>query len=123
MFSQTIDDLVSEIESVCYKSNDLRKKQYQNHPNKMRGHCYVASEALYHLLGGKKSGFVPHVLKIDENENHWFLKHVSGRMLLDPTRSQFQGLNMEYHKAVGKGFLTKKPSKRAKILISRIKNG
>lgn len=123
MFLQNIDDLVTEITSVCFNSNDLRQKRYQNHPNKLRGHCYVASEALYHLLGGKKSGFIPHVIKISDDESHWFLKHVSERMILDPTSTQFQGGFIKYHQSVGKGFLTKQPSKRAKILMERVKNG
>lgn len=25
------------------------------------GHCYIAAEALWHLLGGRDSGFTPHV--------------------------------------------------------------
>lgn len=28
-----------------------------------RGNCYVTSEALYHLLGGKAAGWTPHSLK------------------------------------------------------------
>lgn len=82
------------------------------------GHCYVASEAAYHLLGGKKSGwksqFVRHL-----GCPHWFLKHRDGT-LLDLTAEQFQS-PVDYERAVGKGFLTKKPSKRARILMRRVR--
>lgn len=40
-------------------TDDLRKPEYRGNPNPMAGHCYVASEALYHLLGGKAKGWTP----------------------------------------------------------------
>lgn len=33
---------------------------------KRRGNCYVAAEALYHLLGGKAAGYVPHTVRHEE---------------------------------------------------------
>lgn len=75
-----------------------------------RGNCYVTSEALYHLLGGKESGWKPMNMK-HEGESHWFLKHKSG-LILDATASQFKK-KPDYQKARGRGFLTKQPSLRA----------
>ena len=51
------------------------------------GHCYVASEVLYHMLGGESSGY--EVFQMEhENQSHWFLKNRNGRVL-DPTWQQF----------------------------------
>lgn len=82
------------------------------------GNCYVASEALYHILGGKEAGWKPMRMRVDHPlfKTHWFLKHESG-MIVDPSRYQFHGMLPDYSKAVGSGFLTKKPSKRALKLM------
>ena len=84
---------------------------------KTRGNCYVACEALYHLLGGKQAGYKPMRVK-HEVDTHWFLVHQSG-LRIDPTASQFKKAP-PYDKAVGCGFLTKKPSKRAEELMGRM---
>jgi hypothetical protein len=84
-----------------------------------RGNCYVTCEALYHLLGGKKAGWIPHWVK-HEGDTHWFLaKRIHEDLtsvILDPTRKQFK---TEPHYLLGRscGFLTKRPSKRAKALM------
>ena len=101
-----------------------------------RGNCYVTCEALYHLLGGPKSGWRPMVMR-HEGDTHWFLaKRVippggKGRgiqtaavnmpllIVLDPTFRQFKTAP-DYQKARGCGFLTKKPSKRARELAARM---
>jgi len=82
-----------------------------------RGNCYVTSEALYHLLGGKDAGWKPMNMR-HENDSHWFLKHEDGK-ILDLTVSQFKK-TPDYSKAKGRGFLTKKPSKRAKQLMETL---
>ena len=81
------------------------------------GNCYVTSEALYHLLGGKKAGWKPMRIRIHD-VTHWFLKHNSG-MILDATVAQFAILP-DYTQARGCGFLTKKPSKRARALMQKM---
>lgn len=81
-----------------------------------RGNCYVASEALFHLFGGKASGWKPMCMKW-ENDTHWFL--MKNGTVIDPTVSQFKH-TPDYTLAKGKGFLTKQPSKRAKELMARI---
>ena len=83
----------------------------------MRGNCYVASEALYHLLGGKDSGWKPMHMKVD-GESHWFLKHENGT-ILDATNAQF-AFPPQYENARGKGFLTRTPSERARRLMEEI---
>ena len=69
-------------------SDDLRQEKYQGNPNKYAGHCYIASEAIYHL-GAKNAGYKPHVMKVD-GETHWFLKNPDKPdWIIDATREQF----------------------------------
>lgn len=84
----------------------------------MRGNCYVASEALYHLLGGRRAGYKPMTVR-HEGDVHWFLVHVPTGLVLDPTVSQFQS-PPDYTKARGRGFLTRTPSRRAREMMGRL---
>lgn len=76
-------------------------------------HCYVASEALYHLLCGSAK---PMHMKVHDL-NHWFLL-VDG-VVIDITADQFDS-PVDYECARGKGFLTKEPSKRCQELMRRV---
>lgn len=94
--------------------------------NPLAGHCYAASEALYHLLGGRESGWTPCVLShrtwpegLDPGQTHWFIRHKATGEVLDPTAGQFPA-DVDYARAVGSGFLTKDPSKRARAIIERL---
>lgn len=110
-------DLIRE-----YLSDDLRKPKYRGHPNKYRGHCYVACELLYHLAG-KEAGFKPCVVRFEDGETHWFLRNEEGT-ILDPTADQFGGRdNTIYERGRGCGFLTRRLSKRARTLSCRIAKG
>lgn len=89
---------------------------------KKRGNCYITCEALYHLLGGKASGYKPMYMK-HEGTSHWFLQLTFGwaaydkkTIIIDPTVKQFKN-KPDYSKAKGKGFLTKRPSKKARALM------
>jgi hypothetical protein len=101
-------------------TDDLRRKPWKGSRNNLKGHCYVASEAFYHLVGGKEAGWTPMFVWC-EGIPHWYLRFDSGAYL-DITAGQFRR-NVPYYKGIGKGFLTKKPSKRAQILIDRVNNG
>lgn len=84
----------------------------------MRGNCYVTCEALWHLTGGTKSPWKPMYLK-HEGDTHWFLVRTSrygDTIILDPTVSQFK-TKPDYTKGRGCGFLTRKPSKKAKHMM------
>lgn len=84
----------------------------------MTGNCYVASEAAYHLLGGKAEGWVP--MRVNhENSVHWYLENRITNQRIDLTASQFK-TPIPYEKAVGCGFLTKQPSKRAAALMKSL---
>ncbi len=104
-------------------SNDLLDKKYRKIRERQPwlsptfGHCYVASEAAYYLLGGKEEGWKPCYVR-HLGYPHWFLKHKSGT-ILDLTAAQFKS-PVNYEKARGTGFLTKEPSKRARSLIKKI---
>ena len=112
----SINNLVKKIQDNL--SQDLLKPQFKGHPNKLWGHCYVASEALYHLLGADASYYRPMRIKVN-SVNHWFLKNKKTNEILDVTAEQFD-FKLDYSKAKNAAFLTKKPSKRCKILIERI---
>ena len=83
----------------------------------MRGNCYVTCEALYHLMGGKAAGWKPMTMR-HEGDTHWFLRHESGT-LVDPTVQQFR-TTPDYSAARGCGFLTRKPSARAAVLMQKL---
>ena len=95
-----------------------------------KGKCYYASEAAYHLLGGKEAGYTPMVAAYEDCDphtggmvraTHWWLRRRDGTVL-DITARQF-GFAFPYA-SLGKGcgFLTKEPSKRAQELIDAIHN-
>jgi 8-oxo-dGTP pyrophosphatase MutT (NUDIX family)/GNAT superfamily N-acetyltransferase len=113
-----LDKLVDLVTS--HLSDDIRKPQYQGSDNCLAGHCYVASETLYHMLGGKESGWVPMNIQ-HEGGPHWYLKHKHSGVILDPTASQFK-TPVPYENGRGRGFLTKQPSKRSQIVLDRIVN-
>ena len=127
---QKIDESLNNSETLIGKiknalSDDLLTKEWRekksSKDDKTFGHCYAASEALYHLLGGKSAGLTPQVGR-DENGTHWWLKDKSGK-ILDPTAGQFtiKGKKPPYENGKSCGFLTKNPSKRAQKIIDKIK--
>lgn len=91
-------------------TDDLLKPGYT-------GHCYVASEAYYHIVG-KEEGFKPYQMKVN-GTSHWWLRR--GSEIIDLTKEQFPDcVNYWHENARQRAFLTKYPSKRAQILINRV---
>jgi hypothetical protein len=82
------------------------------------GHCYVATEALYHLLG-KEVGFRPYVFRHPNGATHWWLGHPETGEILDPTSPQL-GRVFDYSQGRRATFRTAQPSKRALELMRRI---
>lgn len=80
--------------------------------------CYAASEAYYHLAGGKEAGLTPVYMPepVPSDEKHWAIRMPDGSML-DLTAEQYGGLIPDYSQAKGCGFLTKQPSKRTCVLL------
>ena len=101
-------------------TDDLRNPPWRGHPNTLAGHCYVASEAAWHLLGGMDSDWRPQYMR-HEGVSHWFLLNKSTGSIIDLTVWQFANFP-DHSKAVGKGFLTKEPSKRAQRVIQGVMN-
>lgn len=120
--------LINKIQSVL--TPDLLKGKWAKDPkNAMAGHCYAATEALYWLLGGPNSNYMPNVLShktfpegLDEGQTHWFLKHKMTNEILDPTSEQFENITIPYQNGIPNGMMNYPVggSKRAKEIIKRI---
>lgn len=93
------------------------RERFASHPRPFGGLCYVATEALFHALGGYDCGL--RVFRIEEHEgfDHWFLRQRDGT-ILDPTVAQFERVP-PYDSARGASFRTRVPSKRAQTLLDR----
>ncbi len=89
--------------------------QYHSHP--MGGYCYVASEALYYLLGGSEAGLTVKSAPCEGGE-HWWLEG-RGDKLIDATADQFED-DFAYSEGVASKFLTSEPSPRAVKIILRV---
>ena len=123
-----INNIVKKIQSVL--TPDLLKGRWkQEFENPMAGHCYASTEALYWLLGGPNSDWIPYVLNnktfsegLKEGETHWFLKNKLTNDIIDITKKQFYNLNIPYDKGVPNGMMNYPygGSKRAKEIINRI---
>jgi hypothetical protein len=87
------------------------------------GQCYAASEAAYHLLGGKAAGYTPVVARVEASNSpwatHWWLRGPDGT-IFDVTAGQFS-YPFPYSTGRGSGFLTKNPSKKAQEIINAVK--
>jgi len=106
-------------------TSDLLKPKYREEAAKQcreYGHCYIAAEALWHLLGGFQSSYTPRYAFDCENDTHWWLVHDQNRSTLDPTAPQYTRKELKTLYAEGKpcGFLTRNPSKRAQVIIDRV---
>lgn len=112
---------------VQHLTPDLLKDGYEqgenDHPQ--TGHCYVASEALYWLLGGPETDALTPVVGDIRDETHWAIRlnrPYNSDDYLDPTEGQFGGLTQEQHESMrGTGFLSREPSKRCRKLLSRVR--
>jgi hypothetical protein len=130
---------------------DLLEKKYREQlsPSDPRetGHCAVASEAFYHLAGGKKAGFIPVVCGYAEDnkgnmkfkadiqpalqagwkkQTHWWIRGPEGAArgggkIFDITSGQYDA-PYPYQNGHNTGFMQpqQKPSKRAQIVIDRV---
>ena len=97
---------------------DLLKRAYRPDPAcPVRGHCYVATEALWYLLGAGASPFRTKWAPF-EGKAHWWLEH--RRVVVDPTAAQLGEHALRvYERGHGCGFLTNYPSKRTRTLLRR----
>lgn len=131
---------------------DLLTPQYRAglmpHDPVETGHCAVASEAFYHLAGGKAAGFIPVVcgytalpngrmvfgadraaaahLRNAAQETHWWIRGPQAGVrgageIFDVTKGQYSK-PFPYEKGHNTGFMQpqQKPSKRAQVIIDRV---
>lgn len=80
--------------------------------------CYAFSEAYYHMYGGKEAGLTP-IQGKHEGISHWAIRCEDGT-IIDLTVDQFETVP-DYTTFRGRGFLTKEPSKAARVIIERWK--
>lgn len=101
------------------------RETYVDHP--LGGHCYVASEAYYHLLNDREA-WRPESIAVEWDKNgihgsmtHWFLRHDSGKVV-DLTAEQFDVLPVTpmYEGGVGRGFVPPSPSNRAQETMAAV---
>lgn len=86
--------------------------------DRVRGHCYVASEALFYMLGGLDSDWYSCQGRV-EGVSHWWLENERGDVL-DPTVTQFERVPDYLMVGQPRGFLTREPSARARELLARM---
>lgn len=81
------------------------------------GWCYVASEAIYYLSGGKAAGIKPMRATIEVNGlkvSHWWLQEEDGS-IVDATATQFDFL-FPYESGRGCGFQTNMKSDTKELI-------
>lgn len=117
-----LDFIVSHIHQTL--TDDLLKPVYRQMTDRhlTTGHCYAASEAAFHLLGGSQH-WMSCCGRDEDGGTHWWLKNKASGVLLDVTSQQFThfGKTPPYSNGRPVGFLTKLPSKRAVVIIERLK--
>ena len=131
----TVSQMMAAVEACL--SADLLSAQWRravtpnDHP--VAGHCAIASEAMYDLLGGAAAGYTPYVCghnpqskdALAPGETHWWLQGPKGALrgageIVDVTRAQFDG-PFPYHAGKPAGFMSPyPPSQRARQLIARV---
>lgn len=115
--------IVSKIQAVLSPNllHPIWKKSELAHKNWLSGHCYTASEVLYHLWG-KQRGFTPRRVEVETSMgwvSHWYLQDHGE--VLDPTAEQFGTLEIPYEEGRPCAFLTSLPSKRAQEVMRRMR--
>jgi len=102
---------------------DLLQGRWKQQTHPLEGHCYIAAEALWHLLGKTEWRSVC-ASYIDEGgkATHWWLVHKITGEIADPTKEQYLPEQPPYHLGKNCAFLTQQPSKRAQKVLNRIWN-
>jgi len=101
---------------------DLLVGRWKQQTSPLEGHCYIAAEALWHLLGTDKwKPMCASYIDDGGKATHWYLIHRETGEIADPTKEQYYPEEPPYHIGKGHGFLTSHPSKRAQIVIDRVR--
>jgi len=89
-----VSDVIGKVVSVL--TRDLLSPRYaadlpdNAHPT--TGHCSVAAEAVYFMLGGTCAGLVAMVARDHDGTTHWWLVHKASGTIIDPTRPQYDSV-------------------------------
>lgn len=140
----TTDDIVAAIQSSL--SDDLLSSKWrrlvmaEDGRVALSGHCAVAAEALYDLLGGAAAGYTPYVCSYHEKDGrdvyapapdgyerltHWWVRAPhnatrGGGAVIDPTAAQYP-YPFPYEHGQATGFMSPQPpSQRARVVIARV---
>jgi hypothetical protein len=105
----------SSLSDDLLRKDWLERRKPTDHPT--FGHCYVATEALWHLWG-KYHGYRPWVVN-EDGYTHWYLVDDEGDVK-DPTKGQRLGREVPYETGRRNGFLTKRPSRRCRTVMRRV---
>tara|TARA_B100000700_G_scaffold69353_2_gene76900 strand:+ start:15677 stop:16081 length:405 start_codon:yes stop_codon:yes gene_type:complete len=104
-------------------TDELLKPEYRKLENRHQttGHCYIAAEALYHLLGGKEK-VSSYTGRDSDNGTHWWLVDKQTKEIYDPTAEQYyhENENPPYENGKACGFLTRQPSKRCQTILDKV---
>lgn len=116
---ETRQALIRQVQAAL--TPDLLRGRWKAQSCPLEGHCYVAAESLWYLLGC--DDWKPMCASyVDEGgkATHWWLVHRQTDAIADPTAEQYLPEQPPYHLGKGSGFLTKKPSKRAQVVLTRV---
>lgn len=97
------------------------KHDNADNANPLSGYCYVVAEALYHYCPKvwRQAFLKPCYVKVGQ-ETHWYLQFGANE-IIDPTAGQYKDVPEYWTRGRGCGFLTKKPSRRGKRLLQRMR--
>ena len=139
-----VDDIVAAIQASL--SDDLLSSKWrrivaaEGGRTQVSGHCAIAAEALYDLLGGAAAGYTPYVCSYHEKDGqdvyarapeghepltHWWLRGPDRAVrgagaVVDPTAAQYP-YPFPYHHGQPAGFMSPfPPSQRARIIVARV---
>lgn len=110
-------------DAIAGRDDLLNDEPPTEHP--LGGHCYVASEVLFHLTDGYEQWYVERTKVRVEGDwfTHWYLRERETGQVVDLTAAQFTdfGITIPYGKGTRTGFLTSEPSERAQEIIDTLK--
>lgn len=119
----TVEVLIATLQSALTPALLQPRYRMRNGLNPMHGHCYVASEALRHLLREFFPSLVMKPCRARDEEGivHWWLVDEVGK-ILDATADQYrhEGREPPYQAGRRAAFLTSRPSKRARVVIALV---
>lgn len=121
--SPIVEQIAGQVRETLPACRDLLRRRYlapSVKPSPTRGHCYIASEAVFYAARMLRIRLHPYHVNMGTPESpdtHWFLADDDDD-IVDVTADQFD-TPVPYHVARGCGFLTATPSIRAIILMSR----